>query len=186
MQFNTLLATTFLAFSNAVNANDDSYLVSANKSLGSLETCLLKQMKIKYYVSTHLSFHSSSCNHLSQSMLGNAHLRSSPEFEILAEQMQNLVKVESASRPGPKKDNRKLMRNLKSKKSKKSSPPEQQGGCDPDEDVVLADFEQWRDETGYWIGEYSFYGPDGSPNVSASWPYPYGSYKGFITGNVEG
>ena len=59
------------------------------------------------------------------------------------------------------------------------------GGCDPDEDVVIADFEQWRDETGYWIGEYSFYGPDGSPNVSASWPYPYGSYKGFITGNVE-
>ena len=122
--------------------------------------------------------------------MGNAHLWSSPEFEILAEQMQNLVKVESASRPGPKKDNRKLMRNLKSKKakkSKKSSPPEQQGGgCDPDEDVVLADFEQWRDETGYWIGEYSFYGPDGSPNVSASWPYPYGSYKGFITGNVKG
>jgi len=46
--------------------------------------------------------------------MGNAHLWSSPEFEILAEQMQNLVKVESASRPGPKTGNRKLLRNLES------------------------------------------------------------------------
>eukprot|EP00986_Skeletonema_menzelii_P008857 scaffold3858_cov153-Skeletonema_menzelii.AAC.4 len=44
--------------------------------------------------------------------------------------------------------------------------------CDPN-DVVLADYAQWVAEKGYWIGEYSFYGSDGQPNVSPSWPYPY-------------
>ena len=57
--------------------------------------------------------------------------------------------------------------------------------CDPN-DVVLADYAQWVAEKGYWIGEYSFYGSDGQPNVSPSWPYPYNAYKGFITGNIEG
>lgn len=57
--------------------------------------------------------------------------------------------------------------------------------CDPSE-VELSDYEQWRDEEGYWVGEYTFYGPDGKPNVSSNWNYPYDNYKGFITGKVEG
>ena len=57
--------------------------------------------------------------------------------------------------------------------------------CDPNE-VVLADYPQWQAEEGYWIGEYSFYQADGTPNFSDDWPYPYDTYRGFITGNVEG
>lgn len=55
--------------------------------------------------------------------------------------------------------------------------------CDPSQ-VVLADYPQWQDEEGYWVGELSFYGPDGLPNNSTSWPYNYQTYRGFITGNT--
>ena len=114
--------------------------------------------------------------------MGNANMQSSPEYELFMEHFQEVM---SKSKEGTKnqlkmEDKRQSLRNLKRSKSPKS------GKCNPDEDVVLAYFEQWKDETGYWIGEYSFYGPDGKPNVSTSWPYPYQSYKGFITGNVEG
>jgi hypothetical protein len=57
--------------------------------------------------------------------------------------------------------------------------------CDPTT-INLADYPQWVAETGYWIGEYTFLQGDGTPNVSPSWPYPYDSYKGFITGNIKG
>ena len=66
------------------------------------------------------------------------------------------------------------------KNKKKNKEP-----CDP-EDVVLADFPQWGAERGYWLGEYSFYSADGTPNENPEWPHPYDNYKGFITGNVEG
>ena len=59
-------------------------------------------------------------------------------------------------------------------------------GCDPSRDVNLADYQQWRGEVGYWLGELSFYGQDGTPFESSSWPYPYANYRGFITGNIEG
>lgn len=57
--------------------------------------------------------------------------------------------------------------------------------CDPDK-VELSDYAQWEDEKGYWVGEYSFFGSNGDPYVSSSWPYPYDHYRGFITGNIEG
>jgi len=57
--------------------------------------------------------------------------------------------------------------------------------CDP-ADVVLSEFPQWQDERGYWVGEYDFYASDGEPYQSVLWPYPYKSYRGFITGNVVG
>lgn len=69
----------------------------------------------------------------------------------------------------------------KTKRSKKTKAP----SCDP-EDVNLADYPQWRAEQGYWIGEYTFLQGNGSPFVSGSWNYPYGNYKGFITGNISG
>jgi hypothetical protein len=69
----------------------------------------------------------------------------------------------------------------KTKRSKKTKAPR----CDP-EDVNLADYPQWRAEQGYWIGEYTFLQGNGSPFVSGSWNYPYGNYKGFITGNISG
>lgn len=50
----------------------------------------------------------------------------------------------------------------------------------------LDEFPQWREEVGYWIGDLSFYGPNGTPFESPSWNYPYENYKGFITGNVSG
>jgi len=49
------------------------------------------------------------------------------------------------------------------------------------EPVPLDHFPQWRDEVGYWIGEYSYYGADGTPNESDAWNYRYDNYRGFIT-----
>lgn len=69
------------------------------------------------------------------------------------------------------------------KKSKKGG--KRYDDCDP-ESVVLADYKQWQEEEGYWIGDYSFYKSDGTPFTSTNWNYRYGSYKGFITGNVKG
>lgn len=57
--------------------------------------------------------------------------------------------------------------------------------CDP-ENVDLASYSQWKAETGYWIGEYTFMGADGNAYQSANWPYRYDHYRGFITGNVSG
>ena len=54
------------------------------------------------------------------------------------------------------------------------------------EQVELLDFEAWRRENGYWVGEYTFLGPDGDPNVSSSWPYEYAHYRGFIHLEVNG
>ena len=52
--------------------------------------------------------------------------------------------------------------------------------------IELSDYEQWKAEQGYWIGEYTFLQKDGTPNVSATWNYPYQSYRGFITGEISG
>jgi hypothetical protein len=57
--------------------------------------------------------------------------------------------------------------------------------CDPST-INLADYDQWVDETGYWIGDYTFLKEDGTPYRSSSWPYRYDTYKGFITGSVKG
>mmetsp|Transcript_25327 Transcript_25327/g.50447 ORF Transcript_25327/g.50447 Transcript_25327/m.50447 type:complete len:409 (+) Transcript_25327:127-1353(+) len=57
--------------------------------------------------------------------------------------------------------------------------------CDP-EDVVLSDFQQWRDESGFWVGNYDFYQSNGSPYTSPQWPFPYRQYRGFITGDTPG
>ena len=54
--------------------------------------------------------------------------------------------------------------------------------CDPSK-VVLADYPQWQDEEGYWVGELSLYKSDGLPFESSSWEYNYQTYKGFITGH---
>jgi hypothetical protein len=80
----------------------------------------------------------------------------------------------------------KAPKSTQSIKAGKSSKAAKSTVCDPETDVVLSDYQQWEDETGYWIGEYSFYQGDGTPYVSTSWPYPYESYKGYITGNVSG
>lgn len=50
----------------------------------------------------------------------------------------------------------------------------------------LKDFEAWRREEGYWVGEYTFLGADGNPNVSAGWPYRYDNYMGFIHVALDG
>ena len=58
-------------------------------------------------------------------------------------------------------------------------------GCVPSETNLL-DFEAWQREAGYWVGEYTFLGADGDPYKSASWPYLYDHYKGFIYLKVDG
>jgi hypothetical protein len=57
--------------------------------------------------------------------------------------------------------------------------------CDPTQEN-LADYEVWRREEGYWIGEYTFLGADGNPFVSSGWNYPYDQYKGFIHLEIDG
>lgn len=62
-------------------------------------------------------------------------------------------------------------------------------GDDPDCDLAnvnLLDFEAWKREEGWWVGEYTFLGADGDPNVSANWPYRYDHYRGFIHLEVSG
>ncbi len=54
------------------------------------------------------------------------------------------------------------------------------------EQVNLLDFEAWQREDGYWVGEYTFLGPDGDPNESTRWPYEYAHYRGFIHLEVSG
>ena len=54
------------------------------------------------------------------------------------------------------------------------------------EQVELLDFETWKRENGYWVGEYTFLGPNGDPNVSSRWPYEYAHYRGFIHLEVNG
>jgi len=81
---------------------------------------------------------------------------------------------------------RKTAKAAKTPKAKAGKAGKKSSKCNPETDVVLSDYQQWEDETGYWIGEYSFYQGDGTPYVSSSWPYPYDSYMGFITGNVSG
>lgn len=66
----------------------------------------------------------------------------------------------------------------------RSSSDDENDECEEPKD--LDNFPQWREEVGYWIGEYSFYGGDGEPYTSSSWNYPYGQYKGFITGDISG
>ena len=79
----------------------------------------------------------------------------------------------------------------KSRKSRKSAKGSRKAGkstkseCNPAK-IELSDYEQWRAEEGYWIGEYTFLQGDGTPYVSGKWPYPYQSYKGFITGEISG
>ena len=70
--------------------------------------------------------------------------------------------------------------------SGKAGPPEiVVNECDL-EQVELLDFEAWQREDGYWVGEYTFLGADGDPNVSTRWPYDYAHYRGFIHLEVEG
>ena len=53
--------------------------------------------------------------------------------------------------------------------------------CDPSK-VVLADYPQWQEEEGYWVGELSFYQSDGTPYERSNLDYQ--NYTSFITGNT--
>ncbi len=97
------------------------------------------------------------------------------------------VKPTKATQIGKKAERtRKTAKAAKTPNAKAGKAGKKSSKCNPETDVVLSDYQQWEDETGYWIGEYSFYQGDGTPYVSSSWPYPYDSYMGFITGNVSG
>lgn len=107
-------------------------------------------------------------------MIGNAHLQYHPTF---FDDNQSLLMTKNGDRKeSVRRRNQSSSKGHKSKKKRE---------CDPEE-VELADYPQWQDERGYWIGEYTFLNGDGNPNTSASWNYPYDHYKGFITGEVEG
>jgi hypothetical protein len=70
------------------------------------------------------------------------------------------------------------------RKAKRHGKKGEDGTCKKGKD--LDSFAQWRGEVGYWIGEYTLLQGDGTPNESSTWPYPYDSYKGFISGNIKG
>ena len=53
------------------------------------------------------------------------------------------------------------------------------------EQQPLSAYKQWQEEVGYWIGEYTFYQGDGTTFGSVNFNYPYDSYMGFITGNID-
>ena len=60
-------------------------------------------------------------------------------------------------------------------------------GCDPTEATQSLDRnQQWEDEKGYWIGNYTFLGSNGDPRLKQDyWNYPYDHYTGFIVGAVK-
>lgn len=101
--------------------------------------------------------------HSSMSLLGSTHLHYDPVF---VDQVTPLLS-EQQQLDGVAPENR--ARHTES--------------CNP-ADIDLTQFKQWEQERGYWIGTYTFLGGDGKPFNSASWNYPYGDYKGFITGEV--
>jgi hypothetical protein len=74
---------------------------------------------------------------------------------------------------------------LPTKEKHEKEPPKTPTKCDPSK-VNLLDYEVWRREQGYWVGKYSFYGSDGYPFSSQSWPYPYQPYKGVIHIEITG
>jgi len=55
-----------------------------------------------------------------------------------------------------------------------------------EESCDLDKFPQWREETGYWIGDLTFYGSNGAPDENSRWNYPFDHYKGFVTGDIFG
>lgn len=52
--------------------------------------------------------------------------------------------------------------------------------------LKLSTLEVWKREAGWWVGNYTFLGADGSPFTSTGWPYTYGQYRGFIHIELKG
>jgi len=103
-------------------------------------------------------------------LTSSSSLRGSGEISALSTATQTLQrKIKGKAPKGPKEGRQKRKDDDKCKES-----------------VDLEQFPQWQEEVGYWVGEYSFYGPNGEANVSPNWNYRYDNYKGFITGNVQG
>ena len=57
--------------------------------------------------------------------------------------------------------------------------------CDPSA-VNLLDFEFFRNDEGYWCGDATLLGPDGTPLQSEIFPYPYANYKLFWVNYIDG
>jgi hypothetical protein len=121
-------------------------------------------------------------------MIGNTNMQQSTTFASDLENIHKLKRAVQQSRQEPtrlrgagstKKSKAPKENTSKSAKSAKSTK------CDVSK-IELSDYEQWKAEQGYWIGEYAFLQKDGTPNVSAKWNYPYQSYRGFITGEIAG
>mmetsp|Transcript_47878 Transcript_47878/g.93533 ORF Transcript_47878/g.93533 Transcript_47878/m.93533 type:complete len:363 (+) Transcript_47878:48-1136(+) len=131
------------------------------------------------------------------SMIGNAYIQHQPDFIEnirLARMMSEKSDSTNLKRGGDGNRDLSFKKGKKSSKMKKSNsnknPSERPSeniipSCKP-EDVNLSDYPQWQEEKGYWLGEYTLLGGDGSPFTSESWNYPYDHYKGFITGNIAG
>jgi len=109
-------------------------------------------------------------------------------INLINRELQGEKKNRARIQKGSKKSS--FSHKNKEKKSPKSLEKDSEGDGDSEdcdsESVVLADYKQWQEEEGYWIGDYSFYKSDGTPFTSTNWNYRYNSYKGFITGNIKG
>eukprot|EP00168_Porphyra_purpurea_P013021 TRINITY_DN3508_c0_g1_i1.p2 TRINITY_DN3508_c0_g1~~TRINITY_DN3508_c0_g1_i1.p2 ORF type:complete len:305 (+),score=60.06 TRINITY_DN3508_c0_g1_i1:133-1047(+) len=61
--------------------------------------------------------------------------------------------------------------------------------CDPhavNTTLELASLPAWRRQAGWWVGNLSLYGVDGTPSVSAGWPYRFDAYAGFLHIRLDG
>ena len=61
--------------------------------------------------------------------------------------------------------------------------------CDPhavNTTLKLASLPSWRRQSGWWVGNLSLFGADGTPSVSATWPYRFGAYSGFLRIQLDG
>ena len=113
-------------------------------------------------------------------------MQQSPTFASDIEKIHKLRRaVQQQSRQEPRTLRGANSTNKSKAPKEKMSKSAKSAKCDVSK-IELSDYEQWKAEQGYWIGEYTFLQKDGTPNVSATWNYPYQSYRGFITGEISG
>jgi len=52
--------------------------------------------------------------------------------------------------------------------------------------LELASLPAWRRQSGWWVGNLSLFGVDGTPSVSAAWPYDFDACIGFLRIRLDG
>ena len=159
------IATFSGASIKCISAEDVSHLVSCEEESRSGQMtcydgeagCISHSCSISYEI-----YHNCSL----QSMIGNANMQQSPTFASDIEKINKLRRALQQSRQEPRTLRGANSTNKSKAPKEKMSKSAKSAKCDVSK-IELSDYEQWKAEQGYWIGEYTFLQKDGIPNVSA-------------------